>query len=52
LGCRRGYFDLEQIEYRPEEQLAFLDAQEYSSEIEGNEIALLKKIESAFSLKP
>jgi hypothetical protein len=52
LGCRRGYFDLERIEYRPEEHLAVLDAQEYPSEIEENEMALLKKIESAFSLKP
>lgn len=52
LGCRRGYCELEQIEYCPEEHLAFLGAQKYSSEMEENEIALLKKIESAFSLKP
>lgn len=52
LGCRRGYFELEQIEYRPEEHLAFLDDHKYSSEMEENEIALLKQIESAFSLRP
>ncbi len=52
LGCRGGYFELEQIEYSPEEHIAFLDSQQYSNEMESNEIALLQSIENEFSLKP
>lgn len=52
LGCRSGYFDLEQIEYSPEEHIKLLDAQQYSEEMDNNEIKLLKDIEDMFTLKP
>lgn len=52
LGCRSGYFDLEQIEYRPEKHIAQLDTQCYSQDASEHEIKLLKIIESEFSLKP
>ena len=50
LGCRGGYFELEQIEYQPQEQIPFLDSHQYSSEMEPNEIKLLKSIEHKFNL--
>ena len=52
LGCRGGYFELEQIEYQPEIQIPFLDSHSYSSDMEPFEIEILKQIEAEFSLKP
>lgn len=51
LGCRGGFFELEQIEYQPNEHIPFLDSQQYSAEMEPNEIQLLKSIENEFRLK-
>ena len=52
LGCRSGYFSIEQIEYRPKHHLAQLDSECYLPESNENKIRLLKSIESEFSLKP
>ena len=52
LGCRTGYFELEQIEYQPEFQIPIMDSQVYSTEATNEEIGLLKTIESEFNLKP
>ena len=50
LGCRGGYFELEQIEYQPQQQIPFLDSHQYPSEMEPNQISLLKSIEQEFNL--
>ncbi len=52
LGCRTGYFDLEQIEYQPESHIPYLDSHTYSEEAMSNEIEMLNAIENEFSLKP
>ena len=52
LGLRIGFFELEQIEYQPEEYLEILDSQNYSENLGVEEIALLKSIEKEFDLKP
>ena len=52
LGCRCGYFVLEQIEYQPEEQIRVLDSQEYPEYMSTEEQALLLKIEKEFNLAP
>jgi len=52
LGCRCGFFTLEQIEYDPKEQIALLDSKKYPQEIEAKEMELLKSIENEFMLKP
>ncbi|MBH0059159.1 hypothetical protein I6F65_19655 [Pseudoalteromonas sp. SWXJZ94C] len=52
LGCRNGYFELEQIEYQPELHIPIMDSQTYSEEATREEIKLLKAIESEFNLKP
>jgi len=51
LGCRNGYFELEQIEYQPQNQIPALDSHLYSSDMEQNEVELLKSIENEFNLK-
>lgn len=52
LGCRGGYFELEQIEFRPLEHIPFLDSKRYPSEMDQDHIGLLKGIEKEFDLTP
>jgi hypothetical protein len=52
LGCRAGYFDIEQIEYERDFHLAQLDSNKYSEEADEEQILLLKRIEDEFSLVP
>jgi len=52
LGCRYGFFNLEQIVYNFKKQVALLDTKEYPQEMEAKEIELLKTIENEFLLKP
>ncbi|WP_456294883.1 hypothetical protein M1D72_05830 [Vibrio sp. AK197] len=52
LGCRCGYFGLEQIEYQPKIHIPLLDAQLYPDDMTSIEIGMLKLIESEFQLTP
>lgn len=52
LGCRVGFFELEQIEYQPDRYLPFMDTHAYSEDATPSEIQMLKAIESRFSLTP
>ena len=52
LGCRGGFFTLEQIEYQGDRHISFLEKHEYDPEATKDEIELLKMIESAFELAP
>lgn len=52
LGCRQGYFSLEQLIYQREAMLAVLDSGQYDVEAEENEIQHLETISRRFSLRP
>lgn len=52
LGCRNGYFTLEQLEYDPDDQIAFLDSQAYDPDREDEELKLLQLIETRFAVRP
>lgn len=52
LGCRTGYFDLEQIEYSPDTHIPYLDSNKYWGDATLEEIEMLKSIESEFDLSP
>ncbi len=52
LGCRYGYFALEQLVYQREETIRKLESARYDVEAEERELVLLKKIASAFALNP
>jgi hypothetical protein len=52
LGCRFGYFSLEQLVYQPERTLEALNTQRFDPEAGGTERALLHKISSHFSVTP
>ncbi len=52
LGCRFGYFSLEQLIYSPERALAELEAQRFDPEAGGIERALLHRISSHFDVSP
>lgn len=52
LGCRQGYFTLEQLIYQYDAQIAALDSQALDEEADENEILLLQTITTGFSLQP
>jgi hypothetical protein len=52
LGCRLGYFSLEQLAYHPERTLAELKSQRLDPESGAPERALLQKISIHFGLMP
>jgi hypothetical protein len=52
LGCRFGYFSLEQLVYHPERTLAELEAQRFDPEARPAERALLHKIAAHFGVAP
>ncbi|HET9394735.1 MAG TPA: hypothetical protein VFO36_01665 [Nitrospiraceae bacterium] len=52
LGCRFGYFSLEQLIYHPERTLAELEAQHFDPELRPVERALLQRISAHFSVAP
>lgn len=52
LGCRFGYFSLEQLVYHPERTLAELEAQQFDPEAGAVERALLQKISAYFGVTP
>ena len=51
LGCRQGYFSLEQLIYQRDNKVAALDSGEFDPEAGEDEIQLLTSISSAFDLK-
>lgn len=52
LGCRFGYFSLEQLIYHPERTIETLSVQRFDPETGGVERALLKKISAHFNVTP
>lgn len=51
IGCRSGYFSLEQLTYQREEYIHFLESHRYEEDADDSEKINLKKIESTFDLK-
>ena len=52
LGCRTGYFSLEQIVYDPNDTILELQTGEYYPDMTGEEIRLLGLISDEFGSKP
>jgi hypothetical protein len=52
LGCRFGYFSLEQLIYHPERTLVALESQHFDPEMCPVERALLQRISAHFSVVP
>jgi hypothetical protein len=52
LGCRQGYFSLEQIIYQREAEIDALDSATFEKEAGEDEIRLLTSITTHFDLKP
>jgi len=52
LGCRQGYFTLEQLIYRRDRQLAALDSQDFDPEATNEERSMLESISQRFALAP
>lgn len=50
LGCRRGYFILEQLAYRPDWLLSELAAEEYGRDVSDHQKQLLDSLSVAFDL--
>jgi len=52
LGCRQGYFSLEEILYQHEAEIAALDSGAFDDGAGDDEIRMLTSISSQFDLKP
>jgi hypothetical protein len=52
LGCRRGYFQLEQLAYRPDSLLRELADPDFSATVSSNAEALLNALTAEFGLSP
>jgi hypothetical protein len=52
LGCRFGYFSLEELIYHPDETLAELETRQFGPEAGAVERALLQKISAHFNVMP
>ena len=52
LGCRQGYFSLEQLIHNHDDQVEALDSAKHQEEISDDEIRLLQSIVNGFDLKP
>lgn len=52
LGCRFGYFALEQLVYDRRETIALLKLREFDAERSPSEIRMLKRLAKTFDLRP
>jgi len=52
LGCRQGYFTLEQLIYQRDRQLAALDSQDFDTNATKEEHRMLESISQRFGLVP
>ena len=52
LGCRAGYFELGQVEYRLKEHIPFMESKQYPPDYDDENINRLKLIEKGFDISP